>query len=151
MPESEYIMANLEEISSDPVVRALVCERKLAKLIGGKFVNETGYDIIHPELGRIEVKCTFGWHIKNETIAFGGLNSKQGKCDYFLFYSPNMEGHICLIPHDDLFSEGSCYVNPKTGYRAFRVRVKDVVNNMKEEKCGTAARRLWLDNLVECI
>jgi hypothetical protein len=148
-PDHIYLGKDLKEIAEIPVVRAIIKEKQFAELLGGEFVDQIGYDIIHPELGRIEVKCSFGWHVKNTTIAFGSLNSKRNKCDYFLFFSPLMEGHVSLIHHDDLFADGSCYVNPKTGARYFRVRVKDVASNMKEEKCSTIARSLWLNNLVE--
>lgn len=148
-PDHIFLKKNLKEIAEIPVVRAIIKEKQFAMLLGGEYVDEIGYDIIHPELGRIEVKCSFGWHIRDVSVAFGGLNSKRNKCNYFLFFSPNMEGYLSLIHHDDLFADGACYVNPKTGYRQFRVRVKDVVNNMKEEKCGTVARSLWLNNLVE--
>lgn len=148
-PERDYLLDNMD-ICNDPVIRALIMERKLADLIEGEFVGAAGYDIVHPVLGRIEVKCTYSWHVENLTIAFGGIWKKKDKCDYFLFYSPLMDDPLVLIKHDDLFKPGVLYHNPKTGYRAFRVRVTPRIRN---GGCSyaTIARNLWNENTVDLL
>ena len=144
--EIDWLVANKDQVDFNGTLRSLIWEQKFAHLLGAKFVDKPGYDLIHPTLKRVEVKCSFSWHLINKTIHFQGLKSKKDKCDNFLFYS-GILNQVALIKHDDLFEDGVLYEDPK-GSLHFRVKVKDLKNNMSKKSYGTRARELWLDNLI---
>ena len=126
--EIDWLVANKDQVDFNGTLRSLIWEQKFAHLLGAKFVDKPGYDLIHPTLKRVEVK------------------SKKDKCDNFLFYS-GILNQVALIKHDDLFEDGVLYEDPK-GSLHFRVKVKDLKNNMSKKSYGTRARELWLDNLI---
>jgi len=144
--EIDWLVANKDQVDFNGTLRSLIWEQKFAHLLGAKFVDRPGYDLLHPVLKRVEVKCSFSWHVINETVAFGGLKSKKGKCDNFLFYS-GVLNQVVLIKHDDLFKEGVLYEDPN-GSLHFRVKVKELKNNMAKKSPAIRARELWLDNLI---
>jgi hypothetical protein len=144
-----FALRNWHLLESDSTFRAKIWERKFAELIGGEFVDQAGYDILHPVYGRVEVKTSFSWHVKGSTVAFEALKSKHGKCDYFLFYSDILK-QTAFIKHDDLFRDGVLYKYPN-GSLAFRVKVKELKLNVKKKSCAVVARELWDKNLVQLI
>jgi hypothetical protein len=149
LDDIDWLLANRDKFVINGTFRSLIWEQRLSHMIGARYVDQYGYDAMHDLLNRTEIKTTFSWHIPNQTIAFEGLKSKKGKCDHFLFYSDILK-QAALIKHDDLFHPGVLYEYP-SGALAFRVKVKQLTNNVFKKSPAMAARELWLDNLVPIV
>lgn len=115
--DDDYFLANKE----------YWCEVYFSKMLGAKLTPSEGYDLTHDKLGRIEVKTTHSWFIdeKAGALAVSGLNTKKGKCDYFLVYD-GMHHRASLMPHDEFFE--ACYTEPGDKGRIwFRWGIRDTI------------------------
>ena len=61
--EIDWLVANKDQVDFNGTLRSLIWEQKFAHLLGAKFVDKPGYDLIHPTLKRVAVKCSFSWHL----------------------------------------------------------------------------------------
>ncbi len=84
-----------------------IVEILAAELMGGQHCDEEGYDYIHPDYGRVEVKSTTD--IQNgENLRVNSLKSKKDKCDFVHVIDMNSDRHF-MVPHNVVFYELDLY------------------------------------------
>ena len=106
--QKQFFKDNEDEVMKCEGIQALIVERLAAKLEGSKFVDATGYDEIHPKLGRIETKYT-NWVMTANGRSINTLRitirwAKKGKFNYLRIID-NVNGKVFLIPHDDFYDK----------------------------------------------
>ena len=80
-----------------------IVEILAAELMRGQYCDEKGYDYIHPDYGRVEVKSTTNIQ-KGKNFRVNSLKSKKGECDFVHVVDMNSDRHF-MVPHNVVFYE----------------------------------------------
>lgn len=105
-----------------------IVEILAAELMGGQHCDEEGYDYIHPDYGRVEVKSTTD--IQNgKNLRVSSLKSKKDKCDFVHVIDMNFDRHF-MVPHNVVFYELDLYKEDELRWSAsYNETDKVKVNN----------------------
>ena len=104
-----YISENWDNIKQDKdaaivigTLRGIAAQRVACENMNGEFVADYGYDYMHDEYGRVEVKST--GYVQPGGLRVSNVMSKKDKCDH-IHIIDMVNDRQFMIPHDVFFTE----------------------------------------------
>ena len=104
-----YISENWDTLRHDKdaaiaigVIRGIAVQRVASENMNGEFVADYGYDYMHDEYGRVEVKST--GYVQPGGLRINSVMSKKDNCDHIHIIDMVNDKQF-MIPHDVFFTE----------------------------------------------
>lgn len=88
-----------------------------AEYTGGEKLNKEGYDCLHPDGTKDEIKST-GKILKCGSLRINGLRGKEGKCDNIVIVDC-VNNRTSIIPSVVFFAESKFYYSKDAGAHMF--------------------------------